>query len=312
MATKQVQSFQDYFESLDVFNMNTFTTTTFIGQTTTVFGSPKFCRFDLEHTLFAFLDACNYLAKQQDVQNLKNYVDDNFPKWYIDKPEGESSQYRLGRIHVDVIKGYLNSANGVYIPNGVSFNIDDKSQDSSWIGYGSIDASSYGDSSNTTIDCNVCKGVFSMEKVYINDLYVKNLHTDSSIGGDSSSGSGSSSEMDEATISTLTSDTIFVKEIRTNEGNNIIKIRNGITFSGDINYSSIKYQKVNFYYLGYDGLRELEANYCCGIFAFRDDVFTGGNLYAHDINLMQSDASTFSLQDKIKALEARIAALESK
>ena len=306
MANKQTENIVDYIKELRDLDTQYLSDPLMVVHQVNTMGDNEVGKMSLWDCICKWEDA-GYMPSNGSIENLKYYINNHCPQWNIEKAD-ETTEKSLGRIHADVIKSYLNLGMGVYMPNGVSFNRDDLSQESSFVGWGTIDTASCGDTANSTIDGNVCKGTFGMDTVYIKDLYVGNLHTD----GSSSSGGNSSSTMDEATISTLTSNTIFVKEIRTNEGNNIIKIRSGVTFSGDINYSSIKYQKVNFYYLGYDGLRELEANYCCGIFAFRDDVFTGGNLYAHDINLMQSDASTFSLQEKIKSLEARIAALEAK
>lgn len=186
--------------------------------------------------------------------------------------------------------------NGVFIQKGIRFAQDESA---SFIGNGTIDTSSYGDTANSTIDGNVCKGTFGMETVYIKDLYVKNLHTaDSSISG------GSSNTMDEIKV-----DSILPKS----EGDyNNIYIGSGITFHGNPNYSLIKYEEVNLSQVGFTKQGSIDANYCYGAFVFDDRLYATGYFYTRDVEMLQDDGTTKSLKETISKLEARIAALEAK
>lgn len=186
--------------------------------------------------------------------------------------------------------------NGVFIQKGIRFAQDESA---SFIGNGTIDTSSYGDTANSTIDGNVCKGTFGMETVYIKDLYVKNLHTaDSSISG------GSSNTMDEIKV-----DSILPKS----EGDyNNIYIGSGITFHGNPNYSLIKYEEVNLSQVGFTKQGSIDANYCYGAFIFDDRLYATGYFYTRDVEILQDDGTTKSLKETISKLEARIAALEAK
>lgn len=208
--------------------------------------------------------------------------------------EIDESPYGISAV-IDYIcsKGGIN---GVFIQKGIRFAQDESA---SFIGNGTIDTSSYGDTANSTIDGNVCKGTFGMETVYIKDLYVKNLHTaDSSISG------GSSNTMDEIKV-----DSILPKS----EGDyNNIYIGSGITFHGNPNYSLIKYEEVNLSQVGFTKQGSIDANYCYGAFVFDDRLYATGYFYTRDVEMLQDDGTTKSLKETISKLEARIAALEAK
>lgn len=234
-------------------------------------------------------------------------------------------------ITIDKIKSSGKSTRGVCFPNGIS--LCEKDIMDSWIGRNVIEPSAYGDQVNATTEANVCYGTFSMGKVYINELWVNNLHTAESSGG------SSSSEMDNATITNLTTDTITPKE-----SCGLVHIRGGISFDSDV-YGIFKFDNGTYCFdndvkVGDNGSGSLTAelvstnelspkstNYD-GDFAM--DMYGGfrfvnvrpnqkyliaGSDEDEFFNVAGGTTKTYNqteIDNKIKALEARIAALEAK
>lgn len=234
-------------------------------------------------------------------------------------------------ITIDKIKSSGHTTRGVCFSDGIS--LCEKDITDSWIGYWQVNPKNYGFKDDTNIPANVCYGTFGMETVYINDLYVKNLHT-----ADSSS-SGSSSEMETATITNLTTDTLTPKE-----SCGLVHIRGGISFDSDVygifkfDHEYSRYSFDNGLYVGGDSSISFNAGQMspeAKIYFGEGDCFVTnrgiwiqpyhgqqyGYLYAGNCDkaevfnaggTLTKIYSQTEIDDKIKALEARIAALESK
>lgn len=125
-------------------------------------------------------------------------------------------------ITVDKIKSSGYTTRGICFPNGIS--LCEKDIMDSWIGYYEVTPSNYGFDSPIAIPANVCYGTFGMETVYINDLYVKNLHTTES------SSSGGSLKKDNAEIRVLVTDVIEPMD-----SCGLVHFNGGISFNGDNN-----------------------------------------------------------------------------
>lgn len=235
-------------------------------------------------------------------------------------------------ITIDKIKSSGKSTRGVCFPNGIS--LCEKDIMDSWIGYYQVNPTSYGFQDNADIPANVCYGTFGMDTVYIQDLFVKNLHT-----ADSSSSGGASSEMETATITNLTTDTLIPKD-----SCGLVHIRGGISFDSDV-YGIFKFDNGTYcfdsdvkvgdngngsLFVGLVSTNELSPNSTNSDGDFVMEMYGGfkfinvrpnqkyliaGSDEDEFFNVAGGTTKTYNrteIDNKIKALEARIAALEAK
>lgn len=215
---------------------------------------------------------------------------------------------------------------GVQFPNGVSF-IDNQGE-LSFIGWGYTNPSDYGDSSTNSLDCNICNGTFRMQKVYVDDLWVKNLHT-----AESNSSDG------DKTIQNLTVGKFIPSEItgfidvdgnfcfNSNNESGTLSFENGgfklskdLTISGDsgsLSAGLVSTNELSPRNMNSDG--EF-LTYMYGGFSFVKNfpnqrylvAGTDDNAVFNSNGGLTKVYSQSEIDTKIKSLEARIAALEAK
>lgn len=321
MATKQVQSFQEYFESLKVIEQTFFSSgLSVITGGIRANGSSYYGRITLGSLFDTYVNDCGVLTKFNSTE-------------FLDGKYVAISEEAMGNCinGIDTISsnGYWN--NGVCFPQGINFGSCEKEK--SWIGWDYIDAMSYGLATDSPqVEGNVCNGYWKFGTTFIDDLYVNNLHTSDSSGG--------SLTKDNADIRVLVTDVIEPKD-----SCGLVHINGGISFDSDVagifkyDLDTSHYSFDNGLYIGGDSSISFDSGSSqspdAKIYFGEGDCFVTnrgiwiqpyhgqqyGYLYAGNCDkaevfnaggTLTKIYSQTEIDDKIKALEARIAALESK
>lgn len=316
MANKQVQSFEEYVFGVELAQSPEYECdwVGFLSEFVDLNGEHRFVR-----TAFADL-----FEKAKDEKGLltKDNIVSSLDSKYL-----SVSNDAMGRcVSFDSVYSTNDSRNrGVYFDAGITLNFD---KNTSWMGWGSINPSLYGNTTSSIEGCNIFKGTFSMQKVYVDDLWVKNLHTAES---DSSDG--------DKTIQNLTVGKFIPSEItgfidvdgnfcfNSNNESGTLSFENGgfklskdLTISGDsgsLSAALVSTNELSPRSMNSDG--EF-LTYMYGGFSFVKNfpnqryliAGTDDNAVFNSNGGLTKIYSQTEIDTKIKSLEARIAALEAK
>lgn len=298
MATKQVQSFEEYVYNLPLAesdSINVDSTIAFLAEYDSYLDSEghTFKRVSFSKMFKRFAEKENLITGAE----VGRILDDGKYVFISEEAMGNCIN------GIDTITTNNYWTNGVCFPEGINFGND---SEHSFIGWSMIDPGLYGVDADI-LECNVCYGTFGMDTVYIKDLYVKNLHTAES----SSSGGSSSAYIPNVSQTPESSVEVEVDQITAKNYPNII-FGSGITFHGNPNYSLIKYGGFDLSPYNFGGRGNITTHECCGSFTFGSEIYALSGLYTTDVRIKQDDGTMKSLKETISKLEARIAALEAK